>query len=189
MIIGVMGMSGSGKSTFAGMLRDMGAKLIDADIVAREVVEKGTKGLSEIREAFGDEVIFPDGTLNRKKLGEIVFSDEKHLAKLNLITAPKIDEIIKKRALESEKTVVIDCPMLHKISAKDICDIIILVKAPFEKMRERIEKRDNLSEKQAEERLSSQASDFEKYADIIIENDGDIESLKIKAEMIKEKYL
>ena len=189
MIIGIMGMSGSGKSTLAGILRDMGAELIDADKIAREVVEKGSKGLFEIREAFGEQVISPDGTLDRKKLGEIVFSDEKKLEKLNSITAPKIDDIIKNRALASEKPVVIDCPMLHKISAKEICDVILLVKAPFEVMRERIEKRDKLSRKEAEKRLNSQLSDFEKYADIIIENNGDEESLENKAQMIKEKYL
>ena len=75
MVIGVMGMSGSGKSTFSGFLKEFGAELIDADKIAREVMEKGSEGLEEAVKAFGEEILFPDGTLNRKKLGSIVFSD------------------------------------------------------------------------------------------------------------------
>lgn len=186
MIIGVMGMSGSGKSTFCSYLKELGAEVIDADKIAREVLEKGTEGLKEIEEKFGSEVIFPDGSLNRKKLGSIVFNDCKMLEILNSITTKRIDNEIIKRAKESSSGfIVIDCPMLHNIDAKDICDKIVLVKAPVEVMAERIVKRDNLTYEGAKARISAQESDFHKYADIVIENNGTPEDLRKQAKKLK----
>ena len=185
MIIGVMGMSGSGKSTFSGFLKELGAELIDADKIAREVMEKGSEGLLEAVKTFGEEILFPDGALNRKKLGSIVFSDEEKLNKLNSITSARIDAIIKKRALESEKEiVVIDCPMLYKISAIEICDKVIFVTADKKVMAERIMERDFLSYDDAIKRINSQGEEFSKYADIIIENNKEKEYLKECAEKI-----
>lgn len=189
MIIGVMGMSGSGKSTFSAYLENKGAYLIDADKIAREVVEKGTKGLKEIEKAFGSDVLLSDGSLDRKKLGEIVFNDKKKLEILNSITTPEIDKLIKKRALEkTDGLVVVDCPMLHKISAIDICDKVVYITAPEEILIKRIEDRDNISYDTAKARIKSQNSEFSRFADVIIENNKDIKSLCDEAEKLI-KYL
>ena len=179
MIIGVMGMSGSGKSTFSDFLKELGAELIDADKIAREVMEKDSEGFLEAVKVFGEEILFPDGELNRKKLGSIVFSDKEKLEKLNFITSSRIDAIIKKRAFESKaKNIVIDCPMLYKISAYEICDKVIFITADKEIMADRIMKRDSLSYVDAIKRINSQGEEFSKYADIIIENNKDADYLK-----------
>lgn len=185
MIIGVMGMSGSGKSTFCGHLKEKGAYIIDADKIAREVLEKGSSGLLEVKEKFGEEVLFSDGSLNRKKLGEIVFNNEEKLEILNSITAKRIDEeIIKRVNLNKGKIVVIDCPMLHKISAIGLCDKVILITAPEEILIERIVERDGISKENAKARIKSQNSEFSRFANEIIENNKDIKSLENEAEKI-----
>lgn len=186
MIIGVMGMSGSGKSTFCSFLKELGAEVIDADKIAREVLDKGTDGLKEVEERFGREVIFSDGSLDRKKLGSIIFNNPEKLEILNSITTKRIDNEIIKRAKESKSDfIVIDCPMLHNIDAKDMCDKIVLVKAPVEVMTERIIKRDSLTYEGAKARISAQESDFHKFADIVIENNGTLEDLRNQAKKLK----
>ena len=185
MIIGVMGMSGSGKSTFSAYLEGQGAYIIDADKIAREVVEKGTKGLKEIEKSFGSDVLLSDGSLDRKKLGEIVFNDKKKLEILNSITTPEINREIIKRATENnDKLVVIDCPMLHKISAIEICDKVVFVTASEEILIKRIMERDNISFDNAKARIKSQNSEFLRFADVIIENNKDILSLYNEADKL-----
>ena len=151
-IIGVYGLSGAGKSTFCKRLSELSCHLIDADAIAREILENDSPFLQKIKETFGEQVFSEDGVLNRKKLGSIVFSDKSELEKLNGITWPEIDRIMKERALKiKEGIVVIDCPLLTKVSSKDICDELIYIKAEEERLRLEEARKQEEEKKQLEE--------------------------------------
>lgn len=190
MIIGVLGLSGSGKSTFCKTLSDLGAYIIDADVIAREVVAKGTEGLKEITEYFGKEVLLSDGTLNRKKLGEIVFNNSEKLEVLNKITHKRVQEEIEARIFKNpDKLIVIDAPLLHKISTITMCDQVVLITAPEDILIKRIVERDGISPNVAKARIKSQVNDYKVNATIIIENNSDITKLIHKAEKLGKEWL
>lgn len=166
MVIGVTGGSGSGKSYFSKLLMEQGAYLIDADLVARRVVEAGSPALLELARVFGNSVLLPDGTLNRKALGKLVFSNKAALAKLNAITHPHIlREIALEISRNCGKIIVLDAALLTDPSFLALCDMIVFVQAPQAVREERIIKRDGLSRKAAQERIASQPSD-ESYIQI-----------------------
>lgn len=190
MIIGVMGLSGSGKSTFSAVLQSLGAYLIDADKIAREVVEKGSEGLFEIVSAFGKDILLPDGSLDRKKLGSIVFKDNEKLVMLNQITHRKIQGEIEKRISENkDKLIVIDAPLLHKIDTINMCDEVVLITAPKEALINRIIERDNLPYDIAKARIESQLADYKINSTIIIENNSDKNNLIKKAERLGKGWI
>ncbi len=177
-IIGVYGLSGSGKTTFCKRLAELSCHLIDADIVAREIVEKGSPLLIKLKDEFGEEIILPDGSLNRKKLGSIVFSDKAELERLNGITWPEIDKIIKEKALEAEaEIVVIDAAMLNKVSAKDICDELVFIKADENMLADRLVKREGIEKGLAESRIRLQLKDIGTSYTRVIENNAGIDEL------------
>lgn len=173
-IYGLTGGSGSGKSTAAKILNELGFLVIDADITAREILNHDV--LNELRYAFGDAVISPDGTLNRKALAKIVFEDSEKLNLLNSITHPKIAQSIINTIEKSEKNnVVIDAAALLVCKPlMDICDKIIVVVADKDIRISRIMKRDSLTYEEASSRIDAQMSDEEmiKFADIVWKNDG-----------------
>lgn len=175
-IIGITGGSGAGKTTVSDILRRNGVAVIDADIVAREVVERGKPALSEIAAEF-DGVILPSGELDRKKLGSIVFSDRKKLEKLNKITHKYITARIYKLIDECEgKCCAVDGAALFESGIDSECDYMCAVTADREVRIRRITARDGLSDEQAKKRIDSQMSD-EEYAqkcDFIIRNNGSL---------------
>lgn len=180
-IVGITGGSGTGKSTVAKCLRAFGARIIDADAVARRVVEKGQPALAEIEEEYGKQVIAPDGTLSRSALAKIVFCDEKALHKLNQITHKYIIEEIKQEiAAASEETVVIDAPLLIESGLNAICHSVVCVTAEKETRIARIMARDGLSREMAENRIASQKEDgfYREMSDFEIRNNGDETQLK-----------
>lgn len=188
-VLGLTGGTGSGKSTVSRFAQEMGAYIIDADIVARKVVEKGSIALSEIEKNFGKDVIQEDGNLNRKKLGQIVFSNKEKLQILNKITHKHIIEDIKNqlKSIEKDKThniAVIDAAVLIQSGLNRICNYVCVVFAD-EKIRiERIMDRDNLTYKEAVNRIKSQMSfsEMKQYADYIIKNNKDLKSVKKSVE-------
>lgn len=187
-IIGVFGLSGTGKSTFANRLSQKGCKIIDADIIAREVLMKGSPLLSLVKETFGEDILLPDGSLDRKKLGEIVFSDKAELEKLNRITWHEINRIIIKRATEEkEGLILIDCAMLHMVSAKDICDELVFIKSDINTLADRLVQREGIEKSLAEKRIRLQLEDMIKNATTVIENTGTVEDLYIKADKFYEE--
>ena len=183
MRIALTGGIGSGKSTVAQFLRSRGAVVVDADAIAREVVEPGQPALAEIRETFGPEVIAADGRLDRARLAEIVFSDADALARLNGITHPRIAE----RSAEllarapSDAVVVYDMPLLVEQGPAALAgwDRIIVVDCPDDTRLERLVER-GLDADDAGRRISAQATREERLAvaDVVIDNSGDLSALE-----------
>lgn len=185
-IIGLTGGIASGKSTVSAILRKLGARIIDADMVACRVVEKGQPALMKIIDYFGGSVLNVDGSLNRKKLGEIVFSDPKKLNRLNAITHPEIKrmtkELFEKERKKSTQRIIYDCPLLIEGNLIDMVDEIWLVYVDEQTQLNRLMERDHFSKEQALKRIENQLPlkrKFE-YADVLINNNGSIEELEKK---------
>ncbi len=184
-ILGVTGGSGCGKSAFCRELSRLGAYVIDADIVARQIVEKGMPALAEIKTEFGEEYLNSDGTLNRKKLGELVFSSPLKLEKLNKITHKYITEEINKKLKEKNGGLrIIDAALLFESGLDKICDRTVCVLASRDVRAERIMVRDAISQTAAYSRIEAQQNDefYKKRADDVIENDGAEAELIAKAQ-------
>ena len=191
-VIGVTGGTGSGKSTVSSYLKERGAKIIDADIVARKIVMPGETALSEIEKSFGKEVILPDGCLDRKKLASIVFSDGERLNILNSITHKYIIADISRTLSETEENIaVIDAALLFQTELHKLCDKTIAVIADEKVRKERIINRDGLSEELAQNRISSQEpnSFYEERGDYVLVNDGKFDCLKIEIERILKELM
>ncbi|AIY05084.1 dephospho-CoA kinase [Planococcus sp. PAMC 21323] len=181
MIIGLTGSIASGKSTVSEMLKNEGYPIIDADLVARLVVEPGTETLEQIRQAFGSEVISVDGTMNRAKVGEIIFNDPVSRKTLNDIIHPAIrQEMLKQRyeLLEQGfKTIIMDIPLLFESRLQYLVDKILVVSVTEENQLKRLVERNGFTEKEARARINSQLpmSVKEDGADAVIYNNGSLE--------------
>ncbi len=176
MIIGLTGLTGAGKSTAAGLLKEMGFHIIDADKAGHRVTER-KETLGKIKAAFGEGVINPDGSLNRRALGRIVFSDREKLKTLNAITHPALKAEVLREAEEfKEKTVVIDGAVIKECGLTEYCHAVLRITAPREVRKERIIARDSLTEEEAENRINSQ-TDFNEGC-IDVDNSLDEENLK-----------
>lgn len=186
MIIGLTGGIGTGKSTVSAMLKAKGIMVIDSDQIAREVVEPGSKALAQIVAHFGQEVLLPDGRLNRKALGVRVFGNEEERKRLMEITHPAIFAETEKRISEAKRNgealIVLDSPLLIETGRYKQTDLVVLVYADEETQLQRIMSRDNLTEEEARYRINAQMPIDEKrqYADIIIDNRGTIEELEVQ---------
>ncbi len=173
-VIGLYGMSGSGKSAAAAYLASRGAEVIDCDAVYHEMVSAPSPCLAAIEKEFGSTVI-AGGALDRRALSKIVFSHPARLARLNTITHIHVIDEVKKRIAASEKRVcVIDAPLLYEAGAEALCDVVIAVTAPRDVRRTRIIARDGLTAEEADRRLDARdgAEETVARADIILENGG-----------------
>lgn len=194
MIIGLTGSIASGKSTVSQMLKELGYPIVDADLVARQVVEPGSETLEEIQEAFGEGVILPDGSLDRKKVGDLIFSDPASRKRLNDIIHPAIrSEMLRQRAAyvaEGRKVVIMDIPLLFESRLQHFADKILVVSVTEENQLKRLMERNGLSETEALARISSQLpmSVKEAGADAVIYNNGTIEETKWQLNRILEKW-
>ena len=193
MVVGLTGQTGAGKSTVSKVFAENGYAVIDADLVARKVVEKGSKCLGEIEEIFGSGVISPEGTLDRKALANIVFTDKVKLETLNTIIYPYITgEIlrqIKANSRKGEKLILLDAPTLFESRADDFCEIIISVLADPDIREKRITARDGITTKQARDRMNSQLDEefFVSRSDYIIHNNGTIDTVSEISREVSEK--
>ena len=183
-LIGLTGGIASGKSTVARRLAELGAVHVDADVLAREVVEPGTPALAEIAETFGPSVINPDGSLNRAALGAIIFSDPERRATLNAITHPAVWRRAKQlfdaaQAHDRNAVVVYDVPLLVEASADRPMrfDLIVVVHADTETRLSRLVELRGMTRAEASHRLNSQATDTERLAiaDVVIDSNGTLE--------------
>ncbi len=183
-LIGLTGGIASGKSTVASRMVEHGAVLVDADVLAREVVEPGTPGLAEIERVFGSSVIATDGSLNRAALGAIIFADADKREALNAITHPAIwhraNELFEAaRAADPNVVIVYDVPLLAEAAADRpmTFDRVVVVHADIGKRIDRMVEIRGMSRAEAEGRLRAQASDADrlKLADVVIDSNGSIE--------------
>ena len=196
LIIGLTGNIGCGKSSLSQIFADKNIKIIDADIIAREIYND-KKLLNRVYELFGEGIKNEDGSLNRKALGKIVFNDDEKLIKLNELTHPVVRENVKSKIDEyknqNEDTLILDAALLIEANYLDLVDKLLVVTCREDVQIERIKKRDNCSTEEALSRIKSQMNQEEKvkYADYIIDNSGTIDELKNKAfifiNYIKEK--
>lgn len=190
-VIGLVGNIGSGKSVFAGFLKELGAAVVDADQIARQIVEPGLPAWEEIAEAFGEAYFLPDGHINRAKLAEKVFAEEASRLRLNAITHPRIrsEAALRIAAYKKEgyELIVLEAAVLIEAVFTDMIDEIWLIKSEHEDIYQRLAKRDGLDIEAANMRLKAQLSveEMEKHADLVIINDGSLEDLSEKA---KELY-
>ncbi len=178
--IGLTGGIGSGKSTVADLLAARGAVIVDADVLAREVVGPGTPGLASIVERFGRGVLTPDGALDRAALGGIVFSDASARADLNAIVHPAVRaraSELRAEALASDPDAVVVevIPLLVETGQADAFDVVIVVDCPVEVQVRRVMQRSGLSRDEALARVRSQADRAERlaHADMVVDNSGD----------------
>lgn len=182
MRVGLTGGIASGKSTVSAILRELGAVVIDADQLAREVVAKGTPGLAEVVAAFGPDVLTEDGHLDRPKMGGIVFNDEGLRRKLEAIVHPRVFELY--AALEASAPaggiVVHDIPLLVESGRAEEFDAVVVVDVPEEVQVERMVRDRGMSEEDARARIAAQASREERraVATYVIDNTGTREDLR-----------
>lgn len=178
--VGLTGSIAVGKSYVASVLAELGCHVLDADQTAREVVLPGSPGLAAVAEAFGQEVLNPDGTLNRKRLGEVIFADEEKRQRLNHILHPFIiarqDEIMRNWEHDDPDGIgIIDAALMIESGGYRRFDKLIVVHCRPEVQLERLMLRNNLSRAEAQARIDSQMSQAEKqkYADFLIDtSDG-----------------
>ncbi|MGP4008927.1 dephospho-CoA kinase [Streptomyces sp. 4N124] len=182
--VGLTGGIGAGKSEVSRLLVEQGAVLIDADRIAREVVAPGTPGLAAVVEAFGTEVFAADGSLDRPKLGSIVFADPDKLAVLNGIVHPLVGA--RSRELESaaaeDAVVVHDVPLLAENGLAPLYDVVVVVDASPETQLDRLVRLRGMTEQDARARMAAQATREKRLeiADIVIDNDVPLEELQAR---------
>ena len=175
-ILGLTGGIASGKSTVSAYLAQNGALIIDADLIARQVVAKKSSGLKQIVAKFGGEILTASGELDRKKLGKLVFSIKELLKALTDITGPLIRAEILREIQAAKKAqvklVVLDIPLLFETGYQTLCDKVMVVTIPSKLQLERVMKRDNLSAAEARKRIANQlpASKRNELADVLIDN-------------------
>ncbi|MES9808568.1 dephospho-CoA kinase [Streptomyces cinereoruber] len=180
--VGLTGGIGAGKSEVSRLLVSYGAVLIDADRIAREVVEPGTPGLAAVVEAFGDGVLTPEGTLDRPKLGSVVFADAERLATLNAIVHP----LVGARSAELESwagagdVVVHDVPLLTENGLAPLYDLVVVVDASPGTQLDRLVRLRGMDESEARARMAAQATRAQRLAvaDLVIDNDGPLGELE-----------
>lgn len=178
MVLGITGGIASGKTTVAQAFQALGAVVVSADVLAREIVRPGTKTLQQIAEYFGRQVLREDGTLNRQLMAELVFNDDQARMALNGITHPAIAALARTRLREAEQggaaLVIYDAPLLFEVGADRQVDKVLVVKVDGEVQLDRLMARDGINRQQALARVASQMPQEEKVAraDFVVENSG-----------------
>ena len=188
-VIALTGGIGSGKSLVANYFYSLGAEVIDADQLARQAIERGSEGFDQVISEFGD-VILKDGDIDRRALGEIVFSDPIKRKALEAIIHPKVQQALTqaRNSLNENQILIYEIPLLVETNAASKFDKVITVEAPLELRIERLKSR-GLLQSEIEKRISNQATPEQRraIADIQIENDGTEEELLRKVEAIWEE--
>ncbi len=191
LVVALTGGIGAGKSTVAQNFAELGALVIDADQLARMAIERGSDGFAEVLLRFGDEIIL-NGDIDRKKLAEIVFSNEAARKDLEKIIHPRVQAIFAEAVedLEHDDILVYEIPLLVETDAAEKFDYIITVEADMELRKERLLKK-GLYISQIEKRMAAQATQEsrEAIADYVIRNDGDEDSLLRQVENLWESVL
>ena len=188
-LIGLTGQSGAGKSTVAEVFAKLGAYVINADMIVAELYNAGSPCLKAVAAEFGQDILNPDGTLDRKLLAQRAFASRERTDALNRLVHPFVTARLFELLRGAEGIVVFDAPQLFEANADVICDAVVAVTADKDIRVNRIIKRDSLSEEQAMLRVNAQYGEeyFRARADYIIENNFDEESLRSQAEKVYNK--
>lgn len=182
--IGLTGSIACGKSNVSAVLRELGAAVVDGDLLSRELTAPGGPALPAIREAFGGGVFHADGTLNRRALGDVVFASDAARKRLDGLMQPLLRSLILRRMEEARaggaKICVLDMPLLFEAGLDTLCDTVWCVHLPREEQLRRLMARDGLTLSQAEARLRSQLSSEEKAAraQVVIDTSGSIDETR-----------
>lgn len=191
MILGLTGSIGSGKSSVATLLEQLGAFVIRADEIARQVVAPGTPALQEISRRFGPEVLRKDGALDRQRMAEIVFGDPTRRKELEDIIHPRVrereEDLI--RGHRGHPLVVLEIPLLFETGAERMCDAVAVVTVDERKRAQRLREGRGMSEAEMERRLSAQMPERDKVrrADYVIDNSGTLEETRRMIEILYKK--
>jgi dephospho-CoA kinase len=189
LIVALTGGIGSGKSTVGEIFANLGALVVDSDLLAREVIERGTEGFEQVVTEFGDQIL-KNGEIDRGSLGELVFKDRDKLTKLEAITHPLIRKAFKEfvESAPADSIVINQIPLLVESKSNYSFDAVITVSAPEELRRERVSKR-GLPLSEINRRMAAQATDSQReaIADFIIQNTGDIDQITSAVENIWSK--
>ncbi|WP_430534202.1 dephospho-CoA kinase [Listeria rocourtiae] len=194
-IIGLTGGIASGKSTVSRMFHEAGFPIVDADIAARKVVEKGTEGARQLRAIFGVEIFQEDGELNRQKLGGIIFHDSEKREALNAVVHPLVRQWMlseRDRLIASGHAVIVfDIPLLIESKLQEMVDTIIVVYVDAKTQLERLMERNNFSKNEAKARIASQMPLMDKisYADIVIDNSHTLDETKQQVNELIQTFL
>lgn len=189
-VIGLAGGIGAGKSEVSRILGEMGAEVLNADRYGHEVYLPGTDGHREVVEAFGEDVLQPNGEVDRRALGGKVFGNPEAMAKLNAIAWPrirqKIEDGIEEQRQQGTDVVVLDAAVLIEAGWTDAADEVWVVTAPEGDVISRLQARNNLTEEQVRARMASQMSTEERvqYADVVVSNDGGLDELQRNIEKL-----
>jgi dephospho-CoA kinase len=186
--IGLTGGIGAGKTAVARRFAELGALVVDADALAREVVAAGSPGLAAVVAEFGPGVLRPDGELDRPALGRLVFADEEQRGRLNAIVHP----LVRRRAAElvtaapAGTVVVQDVPLLVETGQADRFDLVVVVEAPAGLRVERLARDRGMSADEARSRMAAQATDEQRRAaaDVVLVNDGDLDQLRAQVDRL-----
>ncbi len=194
-VIGLTGGTGSGKGVVSQCLREAGAAIIDADLIAHEIIKMGRPAYEELVDYFGKAILREDGEIFRRKLGEIVFRDKEKLDFLNHCTHKYIAQEIARqiqeaKALRNAKLIIIDAPLLIEAGLAEICDAIWVVYADEEVRAHRVMQRDGITYETAKARIANQKSwaEYESYAQEIIDNSSDLENVQVQIFSLMKKY-
>ena len=193
LVVGLTGQSGAGKSTVSQLMAQEGCTIIDADEIARQVVSDGTDCLVGLALAFGCEILNQDGTLNRRRLGNLVFGDKKKTQKLNQTILPYILREIQRQVdlarQRGGELVILDAPTLFESGADQFCDQIVSVIAPEQMRYNRVLLRDDRTEEEIRARFASQHEDayYTKRSQFVISNDKNRNHLAGQTWMVLEK--
>lgn len=188
-IIGVTGSSGAGKTEACKIIvKRNDAETIDADEVAKKLSKKGTMYLNSIIDSFGEDIVYKNGALNRKKLANIIYEDDRKREQLNKCTFDYIVQEIQKKIsnMNHKQIILIDAPLLFESGLDSICDFVIVLVSEREEQIKRICKRDNISEEDAIKRLNAQNTNefFIENGDIIVYNKKTLQDLEQEVEKI-----
>ncbi|WP_462179409.1 dephospho-CoA kinase [Pseudoalteromonas gelatinilytica] len=191
-VLGLTGGIGSGKSAVSAMFEELGIQVVDADIVAREVVEPGSLGLKKIAEHFGDEILTSNGTLDRAKLRAIIFADESQKQWLNNLLHPLIREsMLSQLEQATSNYVILVAPLLFENGLEAYCNHTLLIDVPVDVQITRTTVRDNVSVELAKQIIASQMSrvDKQQKARDILDNNRPLEKVKTDVQKLHKKYL
>lgn len=193
MRVALTGGIASGKSTVSALLRDLGAVVIDADQLARDVVAPGTDGLAEVVEAFGESVLAEDGSLDRPAVAKIVFGDDDARRRLESIVHPRVfEEFVRiEESAPQEALVVHDIPLLAESGRTQDFEAVLVVDAPHETQVERMLRDRGMTREEAESRIAAQASREDRLAIAthVIENDGTREELEARVRQVYDELV